>query len=262
MLVFAQNTLKPLLKKKSLRGIIVAYLSAPEQICECNRLGGVVHLALDLRWPRRDVMHCFLGACSWGNFGMVKQLSRAFAVRDFVGKALQKASSNGHLQIVQWLVSQFELLSEDVWADCRTLRYMCVNGHLATAQWLVSMYGTPADTHDTKTTLLEVCCCGHLAVAQWLAEEIKLNAEDVRDDNCSVLRDVCSSGHLKVAQWLVWKFKLTIGDVRACRALQAACSFGHLVVAWWLVAEFTILTLKDAKMTVTRPFKMRAQMGT
>ena len=52
----------------------------------------------------------------------------------------------GHVEIVKWLTSHFNLSPEDARADDNyALRWSCANGHLDVAQWITSHFKLSLD---------------------------------------------------------------------------------------------------------------------
>jgi hypothetical protein len=90
-------------------------------------------------------------ACILGDLDVAKWFARHLEtkladIRATGNLALIYASGEGHLAVVQWLVSTFGLGPDDARTyQCAALRFACKGGHLATAQWLVSTFGLGLD---------------------------------------------------------------------------------------------------------------------
>ncbi len=56
------------------------------------------------------------------------------------------ACINGHLNVVQWLVTNFNLTADDVRANNNwALQYSCASNHKAVAQWLIDRFQLPVE---------------------------------------------------------------------------------------------------------------------
>jgi hypothetical protein len=189
-------------------------------------------------------------ACSDGALQVAKLVAANVDLRGEARNAVIHACGEGHLAMVHWLVSHFEITRYDVCGnDTYAFMRACENGHLATAQWLTSAFGlTMPDIGGWSCHLLEKACANNSReMAEWLVATFDYTPEDARDDDNRTLQTMCTYGHLALTKWFTGHFRLTARDVRARnnRALDLACLHGHLPTVQWLVSNFE-LTATDA----------------
>jgi hypothetical protein len=94
---------------------------------------------------------------------------------------LLKAASQGHLEIVQWLLQHGATLTEKDRYGNIALFLAASNGHLETVQWLLQ-HGACLDEKNKNgnTALFLAALKGHLANVQWLLSE---GREKIHDRN-------------------------------------------------------------------------------
>jgi ankyrin repeat protein len=109
------------------------------------------------------------------------------------------ACYDGHLEIVQWLLSvnpDINISAENEYA----FRCVCYRGHLEIARWLLSVNPNINISAETEYAFRWACSQGHLEIAQWLLSvnpNINISARDEW-----AFRSACEHKHLDVAQWL------------------------------------------------------------
>ncbi len=190
-------------------------------------------------------------ACSDGALRVAKLVAANVDLRGEARSAVINSCGEGHLAMVHWLVSHFELTRDDVCGnDTYVFMRACENDHLATAQWLTSAFGlTTKDVGGWSCHLLEKACANNSReMAEWLVATFDYTPEDARDDDNRTLQTMCAYGHLALTKWFTGHFRLTARDVRARnnRALDLACLHGHPPMVQWLVSNFE-LTATDAR---------------
>ena len=103
------------------------------------------------------------------------------------------ASSNGHLEIVKYLVS----IKADVSAhDNRAFYLASSNGHLETVKYLVSIV---LDTVDYNYATRLACYYGNLNVVKHL---VSIGADVTLINNCAI-RQASENGYLSIVEYLL-----------------------------------------------------------
>ena len=157
----------------------------------------------------------FINACATNNL-LHKYLIRKFNninIHEYNEYAFWKSCSNGHLNIVQWLIDlslmNFPLINIHA---CNELAFMmcCNNGHLNIAKWLIDLGKkfpfSPINIHAIDELAFQCCCQnGHLHMAQWLLELSKqsdYNIIDIHATNNYALNLSYKGNHFHMIQWL------------------------------------------------------------
>ncbi|OWZ15051.1 hypothetical protein PHMEG_00011377 [Phytophthora megakarya] len=101
----------------------------------------------------------------------------------FVG-CLTTAATEGHLEILKWLVDQ---CLDSI--DSTNVRGAARNGHLEVIKWLYKykQYG--------DGTMIAAVCSGHLKIVQWCLNHFDRFSSDVMDQ-------AATAGHLNIVIWL------------------------------------------------------------
>ena len=150
--------------------------------------------------------------------------TRSFNHHDY--NPLSKASENGHLEVVKYLVEQ----GADV---CARYNYPLINasdnGHLDVVKYLVEQ-GADVRARDNYA-LRWAGYNGYLEVVKYLVE----HGANVRADNDFALRIASENGHLEVVKFLV-KQGVNV-RVEDDYALISASENGHLEVVKYLVEQ-------------------------
>jgi ankyrin repeat protein len=172
-------------------------------------------------------------------------------VRDARGSnALHYAAGSGCEAAVRFLVEE---LGFDVNAPQRCDRRTAVhwsarNGHLRVLQWLVSDAGSLADvaTADGTTPFHLAAWQGHLHVLKWLADYGHVNVYAVNKYRCNAAHWGVMGGHLDVVQWLAARgHDMFMINSNRHSLLHKAAQRGHATVAVWLLGGADGLALKD-----------------
>ena len=171
--------------------------------------------------------------------------------------ALHDACESGHLQLVQWLVTQGKANVNQVCTSgtnkgVTPLHMACGSGHLQVVKWLVTHGKANVDPvcnqdGEGMTPLHAACMNGHVQVVEWLVTQGKADMNMVctieGDKNITLLHFACKVGHLQTAEWLVAQGKANVNAVcmfdgdEGVTPLHLACYEGHLQVVKWLVTE-------------------------
>jgi ankyrin repeat protein len=156
------------------------------------------------------------------NLNMLKHL-KDLEVDINTNQMLISASENGHLQVVEYLLS----IGANIHArDDYAVRWASRNGHLKVVEYLVSV---GADIHsDNDCTTRWASHNGHLEVVQYL---VSVGANIHAIDDCAV-RWASSNGHFEVVEYLV-----SVGaDIHADNdyAIRWARAHKHLEIVKYL----------------------------
>eukprot|EP01133_Synstelium_polycarpum_P002900 gene2900-3330_t len=132
--------------------------------------------------------------------------------------AIDYAAESGRLNVVKWLLGQFEV--SDV---SSAFEYACMNGHLEVVRQL---HASSRVTLTESTAPIDLAAAGgHLEVVQWLhayrTEPATVYAKD----------SAACGGHLDVLKFLV---ESRPNESCTCSALDQAASHGHLDVLIYL----------------------------
>lgn len=160
-------------------------------------------------------------AASKGNLEALKFLADS-AHQMLDERTLLVASTNGHLDVVQWLVEE----------SCPRSPYLCMQaakeGHFHVVRWLRGR-GFPLEHFSIAKRGVPVAWAaanrGNLPFLQWAVEEGAI----LNEDTCC---GAAAGGHLDALQWLVSK-----GCPWDEQTLHAAASWGHLAVFLWAIAQ-------------------------
>ena len=126
--------------------------------------------------------HDFIDACRMGLLEAVKWLSCDMDsnnellndIHSGIIVALQRASQNGHLEVVKYLInlglnSNNELLNDIRSEDNYALRYAACNGHFEVVKYLISFGLTIDDIRSRNMRALQLAAHnGHLEVVKYL----------------------------------------------------------------------------------------------
>jgi ankyrin repeat protein len=127
----------------------------------------------------------------------------------------------------------------------KALHVACVEGHLHIVEYLVSKAGVNVETTTNGlrnnalhcTALHCAAYCGHVELVRYLVETLGANVEATNASGNTTLHCACDGGHLEIVQYLV---AIAGANVQASNALgdtplHAAC-VGYLQIVQYLVA--------------------------
>ena len=169
--------------------VLKALLSCKHDESEVQQLGNTPH---------------FL-ACQSGDLTVLKILpSETFNSNHIIGgtTVLHEASANGHLQVVEYLVSskgsQCNIRNSD---GNYPIHVACANGHKHIVQFLEDQGSPPLNENDQN--LLHIACKhGQLEIAEFLMSRSDLLNTKDSDGNTS-LHHACSEGHNDIVIQLI-----------------------------------------------------------
>ncbi|KAK1944044.1 Ankyrin repeat domain-containing protein 50 [Phytophthora citrophthora] len=159
---------------------------------------------------------------------------------------LSAAAFHGHLDIMEFLVSNGARINEKGDEGRTALHEAATGGHLIVVQWLVAN-DSKVNVKDTNgwTPLHRAASCGHFPVVQWLVcQGSSLNEKN--NIGQTPLYAAASTGKLAVVQWLAANgARINERNITGQTAMNAAASMGHLDVVQWLVKEGAPVNGKD-----------------
>ena len=204
---------------------------------------------------RRVVNAVIVNASKAGHLHIVKWLlqegctmitSMVHPFIEFGNKAAQCAMFNGHLFIIQWLMSKWSAAGKNImlWATER--------GHLHIVQWMLNEGGASIEeTDDTgKTALVLAAENGRLALVQWLLENGGANPRHVDDRGMTALLWATAIGRLDIIQWLLVNRWASVDEIDndGRTATMIASALGNLKIVQWMVLNgYSIAGHKDHK---------------
>lgn len=180
----------------------------------------------------KDVWKCFVYACGIGNLPLAKQLLNKYKhvvdIPETHRCAFNKAFKNGHLEVVKWLDSQY-----NVYPNNPTFVSACSDGHFEVVKW--SLHKTHYDDDDDSTFKLCVvrnaCENGHFELAKLLY--MSWHGQFKNDESAFIY--ACEHNQLHFAKWLL-QTRTNI-DISANNelAFRKACENYCFNVARWLL---------------------------
>ena len=223
-------------------------------------------------------------ACQEGNFDMVKCLAKTDIYdRNIMNchtrqTPLHVAASQGHLNIVQYLVE--ETKSDPVCVDNvgRTPLYLAVwNGRVKTVQYLASILKgeqltitTREDVLDDgssvaagKTPLHAACLRGHYNIVCYLVEECHYSITFSDEKGNLPLHSASAGGNLNIVKYLIEEClcdPMCLQHEFQWAPLHFAASKGHLPLAKYLIEQYTCDPMCHTK-TGHAPLHFAAQNG-
>lgn len=121
-------------------------------------------------------------ACAGGHMHVLRWLIHRFSVtkEDIVlfgdNYALINSCKGGHVHMAQWIVETFQLTAKDVRASAdKIIKMAFERGHLTVVQWLTSFFDLEdIDKSHVHSALLSACRRGHFLVLEWSLKEFGL----------------------------------------------------------------------------------------
>ncbi len=107
--------------------------------------------------------------------------------------ACYAAAESGHLQTLQWLISNDWPLEVEILYNAAA-----IGGHLHILQWLLETYNEPLRETELCT---DAARNGHLHILQWL-RDASIHREDVCAWDYETTSAAADGGHLHILQWL------------------------------------------------------------
>ena len=151
-------------------------------------------------------------------------------------QALLHSAANGHLHLVQWLVSKDrnEQFTSPGRLPNTALLEASGGGHLHIVQWLLSEGGSLSSECDFNGLSISERAAqhGHLNILQWFVENAICN------DPSDIIFIACIHGHLHIVKWII-KSGVMISHLNATDRTAAQCAAlgGHLEIVQFLLIE-------------------------
>lgn len=180
-----------------------------------------------------DGSRLLVAACKRRHLDAARLVTDLFALKKkhvlaYNSLALREACCNGHLDVVCWLVTRFELRHHDFNRWSRISKWGRSRG--SGRKRLVR----PRDVCDDPLSL--ACRQGHLHVVQWLVTHLEISWTDINNFDINPLLIAYDNGQVSVLRWLVEWFSLDSDDIpwesgtqlrkRAVAADWLECHFG------------------------------------
>ena len=155
---------------------------------------------------------------------------------------LHLAAYNGHLNVVQYLITQHKCDTMCKRTNGSTpLHDACWNGHLDVVEYLITQHkcDTMCKTNQGATPLNLAANNGHLDVVEYLITRHKCDTMCKCNNGSTPLHNAAQKGHLDVVEYLITQHKCdtmcktNIGST----PLHLACFNGHLDVVEYLITQ-------------------------
>lgn len=161
------------------------------------------------------------------------------------GSALLWASYHGHLEVVQWLLTEGGSdISDRNDIGFTALLAATYNNQVEVVKWLLTGgWCTLQETDSSGRTALILACFAEvpsLDVMRWLVTEGGARVEQERFQNSSVLHIAALRGKLELVQWLLTEKRANPAECEQgtdATALLLAARGGHLETVKWLLTS-------------------------
>ena len=153
---------------------------------------------------------------------------------------LIKACEEGKLLNVQWLVEKEKIdINKENENGLNPLHFASQNGHLSVVEYLISKGVDPnAQDNDGWTPLHYACDCGHLPVVEYLISK-KADPNVPINDGWISIHQASWKGQLQIVKYFIEKINMNI-DIPAKNGslpLHFASQNGHLQVVEYLISK-------------------------
>lgn len=129
---------------------------------------------------------------------------------------LRWACMSGELEIVKWVIDNFEITTEIIRQDNSFCFIHCIgNGYIELAEFLrdkFSLNRGDAAACD-NSGIIWACLNGKLDMVKWLCENFELTKQDILDSQSEAIINCCLSGFFNILKYLNDTFKLNKNDV-------------------------------------------------
>lgn len=208
--------------------------------------------------PKHWSLSEFQNSCLHGHLTEVKrwvesgQITKSDVIMDDTW-IVRQICLEGHLEVLKWLSTKFELTRTQVLGHLDGFDFCCRRGHLETAKWLFETFQITPDDSPDILTFWWTCRHGHLEMAQWYHQHLPITKADVvgKDAGSCLFFCVCQDEQFHVADWLLREFSITKFDLfqhqhHMFSLLEIGCEFvSQLEVLKYLVRTFQ-LTREEA----------------
>jgi ankyrin repeat protein len=187
-----------------------------------------------------------LGACSKGNVGLLKELSREGDIKSCCDKfgaiGVHYAVRAGNLECLMWLVGECGLNPDKPANNGATpMHDAAATGQLECLKWLINSGGCYPNTRDgCKATPLHLAArFGHLSIVSWLVESEFCNPLDKAQNGVTSVHLAAAKGSLNCLKWLIERDRTAV-DVRSdsgATPAYFAAQEGRLDCLQFLIAE-------------------------
>lgn len=193
----------------------------------------------------------FIRACENGDTNEVFRLLKIVSQPSFPRESLEAvyrqpiywASKNGHLDIVQLLISRYPGCNPYLVTDTgHNLLYIaCSRGHINVSSYLHEVYGispTEPNSHGT-TPIFAVTNNGHFDMLKVLIHNLNCDPKTLNRNSDTLLHVACFRKHLRIVRCLVEIHGLNPQVANQFRKtpLHSACSGGSLSVVKYLIED-------------------------
>jgi len=176
---------------------------------------------------------------------MIQSFMNKLFVRHNRGYALYAACSQGNLEIVKWIVDNFEVTADDVMPlednlFC-PLAEACHKGHTSIAHWLVNRFDlshVPQAAQRAQQVMYYACSYGHLPTVKAIYETFGGDCIAISGSTCA-LRASCYPGAVDVAEWII--NSVSVNDESITVSFLAACESKQFHMAEYLLTKCHIV---------------------
>jgi len=131
-----------------------------------------------------------------------------------INTALHLSCEIGEMDFIQQYTNDIIKLENMRSNDNYALKTACKQGHLEIVAFLVENFQLTIDDarSDNNYALRNACFFGHFEIVKLLVDHFGLTVDDIRCINNYAIHASCSLEHFEIVQWLVDKFDLKIED--------------------------------------------------
>ena len=198
--------------------------------------------------PESIIDKVAFSACASGHLDLLKNMfafnyERVCSARDPDDQCtlFHRACHNGHIDIVLYLIKQeCDLHSTDK-HERTPLHFASLNGHLRIVQLLITKFNCESDVKDSQqqTPLHYACKSGKLDVVQYLFDKCGCNPNQMDENQWTPIAYSCKQEHLHIILYFISKhFFFTDRD--KVEILKLACKHGKLDMFQNLIEQIDI----------------------
>ena len=184
-------------------------------------------------------------ACSCGHVSVVRTLVLKYKADIDEIDVIDSSVMGGSIEMVQLMITEFDLDPLSVDDDGNTLLHMaCRGGHEELARLLITNYNCPVDVknEDNETPLHIACLSGHSNIVRMLVSEFKADATQRDDNNDTAVSKAAEGGHVETVRALITELgcSLKVTGYHGRSLLHEACWSGSIKLAEMLIIEFSL----------------------
>ncbi|KAH3768051.1 hypothetical protein Pelo_142 [Pelomyxa schiedti] len=192
-----------------------------------------------------DAIFALEDCCKRNHFDMARWLADRFGLYDYdqrIKEALCGACKCGNLALAKWLVSTFALDMTDILSNrCLALQTAYSEGHIDIADWLLTEYPSAKEAFRDcvvsfcSFSIESVCRSGNLAHLKNIASAFSITAQDFK--HCDARGNAIRSENVELIQWLAEEFSLAEDFLEAG---SSVCATRNINFSKWFITHFEV----------------------